>query len=211
MNAKPKTNSVVTSRVRDDGVLEITVLRAGPTGENGQPTNAVLTLDPAAIHEDNRRRAMYMGLTSRIVDKAALPFDKAKGRYATPAEKLEAMRPLVEHLASGTADWSPKRATVVKVSGLDAILLAAVQEATGRGEAEVREMVAKGAGKHHVTEEQFLALLGRGKLVAPIVERMRAEQAASVDLDADDLLDEAMGAGQEDEERPSEPYTGGGN
>lgn len=187
MNETPKSNSVVTSRVREDGVLEVTVLKAGPDG-----SNAVLTLDPAAVHENNRRQAMYMGFTSRIVDAAALPFNKEANRYATPAEKLEAMRPIVEHLASGAAEWKiPRAARVAKPAPLDPLILAAVAGATGKDVEAVLAMVRAGAAKREIPEPAYLQALSISDRVAPILKRMRDEAAAKIAGGAD-LLDEMM-------------------
>lgn len=188
MNAKPKTNSIVTSRVREDGVIEVTVLRGAADG-----SNAVLTLDPSKVSENNRRTAMNMGFVSRIVDKAALGYDKAKGMYATPQDKFAAMAPIVEWLESGAEEWRPARAAVApRGAALDLILLAAVVEATGRTELEIREKVKAGAEKRGVGQPAYLAALGTSEAVAPIAARLRAEMLARVELSGDDELDELM-------------------
>ncbi len=185
MNSKAKSNSVVTSKVSEDGrTIDITVLGAG-----------VLTLLLDGIHADNKARAMCMGLVSRVVDKAALPCDPTTGKPATPEMKFEAMRPIVEHLNSGSADWSPERAKGAgrpKSDGFDPILIAAVCEATGWDEAKLREHIKSKAGGKDVA---YLAALGGSRKVSPIVERMRAELASGLGLDGDELL-EGMGEGE---------------
>lgn len=187
MQAKAKSNSVVTSIVRPDGVIEVTVLKAKANG-----ANAVLTLDPKKVSEACKVYAMNMGFVSRIVDAAAIPFDKKTNRYATPEEKLAAMEPIIAHLESGTEVWKLTRATVVKVAGLDPMQLAAVVEVTGREESEVREMVAKGAAKRGTSEAGYLMILANGERVKPIIARLMAEAAARSDIDGDDLLEEMM-------------------
>lgn len=189
MQSKPKSNSVITSKLDEAGVLVFTVRGAGPDG-----ADATLSLDPKSMHEKNRERAMIHGLVQKVSDRAALSRNTVNFKPATPAEKLAAMRVLVDHLASGSEEWSPTRASAVpKGPTLDPILVAAVVEATGRLDSEVREMIAKGAGKKSVTPAVYLAALANAAAVRPIVERLRAEQASRLDVDGDELLSEAMG------------------
>lgn len=77
-----------------------------------------LRLDLGKVHADNRERAMMHGFVQRISDAAAMARDAKTGASATPQEKFEAMRRLVEHYVSGAESWSPARsegARVVKV------------------------------------------------------------------------------------------------
>jgi hypothetical protein len=184
---KPKSNSVVTSEVRD-GVIVVTVLRGGAQGENVE-----LRLDPKAVHEANRVRAMQMGLISRIVDRAAKSRDTTNGAPASPHSKYLAMKEIVEHLASGAETWGPERATSGRAPGLDSILVAALCEATGQSRDEILERIGRGAEKRSVTKSAYLAAACEAATVKPIVERMRAEQAAGLGDEADELLDEMMG------------------
>lgn len=205
MQAKPKSNSVITTKPLPDGRIEFTILRAGPADEHGLPTNRVLVLDPDRCSPDNRARAMLHGFVQRIVDKAALPRDPKTFKPASASDKADAMAELIEHYHTGSAEWSPTRQRVVRVDKLDSLLVAAVAEGTGRTEGEIVELVGKGAEKSGVTKDVYLAKLASAKLIAPIVERMKAEAAARVEGDPDEMIEAMLaGEGAEDEEGETE-------
>jgi hypothetical protein len=161
--------SVITFKVRDAGELVLDLTRVS-----------------AAV----KVRALIHGLIQRVSDKAAIPCNTTTGLPATPQAKFEAMQGLVDHFMSGTDEWTPARAESAgrkPKDGLDPLLLAAVCEVTGKDEAAVRAIIAKGAEVKTVKPAQFLsALAGAGKVRA-VVERMRAEQAP--ELDGDELLE----------------------
>ena len=68
-----------------------------------------LVLDVAKVHVANRTRAEMHGFVQRISDAAAMARDSKTGASATPQEKFEAMRRLVEHYMAGGEEWSPAR------------------------------------------------------------------------------------------------------
>lgn len=70
-----------------------------------------LALDLSKVSEANRQRAALHGLVQRVSDAAAMQRDSKTGASATPQEKFEAMRRLVEHYESGSGEWSPARET----------------------------------------------------------------------------------------------------
>lgn len=184
MQTKPKANSIVTTALSADGTaIEWKVRGAGPAG-----TDAGFELRLDAVSEANKRRAMLHGFVQRITDKAAMARSTVTGMAAAPIDKYNAMKALAEHYGSGSADWSPARAE--GAVGLDSITLAAVVEATGKTTEEVRSMIDAGAAKAGVKPSAYLAALGSSKLVAPIVARIRGEQAG---IDGDDLLADMMG------------------
>lgn len=186
---KAKSNSVITTAVTPSGMIEFTILKGNEDG-----TNAVLRLDPTAVSDANRIRAMRHGFIQKVSDRAALDRNKTTGQAATPAEKLTAMKSLVDHLASGSEDWSPARAEgKARVDQLDPVVIAAVCEVTGKDEATIRALIASGAEKAKVSKAVYLAVLGAGKKVKPVVERMNLERATGAGLDGDEMLEEAMG------------------
>lgn len=180
MQTKAKSNSVITHAPQEDGSILFNVKGAGE-----------FRFDPAKTSEANQRRAMLHGFVQRIADAAAMSRNTTTGQAASPADKMAAMQRLVSHYESGSTDWSPARAEG-KAGGLDQVILAAVVEATGKTTEEVRAMVAKGAEGKGITPKAYLAALGTAKLVAPIVARIRGEQAGE---DGDDLL-ESMVSGE---------------
>lgn len=71
------------------------------------------------------RYAALHGLKQRICDVAALGFVEEENRFATPAEKFAAMQALVEHYASGSAEWSVRGPPQPRQSLLVRCLIAA--------------------------------------------------------------------------------------
>jgi len=176
---KQKSNSVITTAVSEDQTrITFNVKGAGE-----------LVLDLTKMNAAILMRARTHGFIQKVSDRAAIPFNKETNQYATPQQKFDAMRELVDHFHSGTADWAPKREGGAgrKPGGLDPILLAAVAEVTGKTIADVRGIVEAGAKAKAITQSQFLGALSSAAKVRPIVERMRAEQAS--DLDGDELLE----------------------
>jgi hypothetical protein len=185
MQEKAKSNSVVTTQVREDGAIVFTVLGAG-----------TIVFDPASAHDANRTRAMRQGFVQRIVNAAAIPRDTTNGKPAAPADKFAAMKALADHLASGSEAWGPARAGgKAKAPELDPIMIAAIAEATGKDPAAVCAHIKSLAENRKVKESAILAVLGATAKVQPILERLRAEAAESAGLDGDDLLE---GLGEEE-------------
>jgi hypothetical protein len=89
-----KRNSVINVAETSSGLL----FQVSGAGE--------AALDFSLIHPTNRVRAETHGWKQRISDAAAMSCDGETGRPASPMEKLAAMRALVAHYESGTAEWS---------------------------------------------------------------------------------------------------------
>lgn len=70
-----------------------------------------LVLDVAKVNAANRAKAEMHGFVQRISDAAAMARDSKTGASATPQQKFEAMKRLVEHYVSGSSEWSPARST----------------------------------------------------------------------------------------------------
>lgn len=175
-----KANSIITTTVAGD-IITFTVKDAG-----------ALTLDLSKVSPVNATRAMRHGFIQRVSDKAAISRDTKTGLSATPAEKLAAMKTLVDHFMSGTEEWSParaERAAAVVIIGLDPLAIAAVCEVTGKDEPAIRAFIAKGAVDKGITELAYLAALTTSARVKPVLERMQADAALEAELDGDDLLD----------------------
>ncbi len=168
--------TITTDRERPDGTILFRVKGAGE-----------FTFDPAKASEANRARALRHGFVQRLSDAAAKSRDTKTFQPASPASKLAAMQVLATHYESGAEGWSPEREASTG-PGLDVMALEAVAKATGKAEAEVRAMVAEGAGRKAITPRVYLAALCTADKVKPILARMQAAGAA---FDADAELDEA--------------------
>lgn len=172
---KAKSNSVVTHRITEHGVV-FTVKGAGQA-EDGTVTDAELAFTLALASQENRRRAELHGWIQRISDAAAISRDTKTGKPASAAEKLAAMAKLVEHYQSGTQEWR----LAGSGGGLQAesvLLVKCLQRIyTERTEAQLREWV----GKRSASERA--ALLASEK-IKPIADEIRAQSAQGVDSEA---------------------------
>lgn len=177
MQSKPKSNSTITTAIdAATGIITFTVIGAGQ-----------FTFDPTEASQGVRARAQVHGFVQRICDRAAKGRDPETGKPAPAVDRMAAMKSLADHYASGSEDWSPKVERTGGGAGWDSLILAAVVEATGRGLEEVKEGVARRAKADGITTKVALEALGRSKVVAPILERIRAEAAEG--LDGDEMIE----------------------
>ena len=167
-----RNGSVITTRVVN-GELEFEVAGVG-----------VLRLDPAALSTANRQRALLHGLKQRVTDAAALARDTTTGKSATPQEKFDAMRAIVDHLASGSEEWEIRRAGG---GGNNTLLLRAIAQHKGTDTAGVREMVRAAAERRGVKEGEILKALAGAQAIRDIMAQLQAEATG---LDADAMLGE---------------------
>lgn len=166
MITKPKSNSIVTHAV-EGTVITFNVIGAG-----------ALKLDTAGISPQVRERAMIHGLIQRVCDAAALSRDTTTGKAASPLDKLEAMKGIVDHYASGALEWSRKREGVQGLGGEGALLLAVLLKVfPGKDEGKVREYV-KARSK-----EERIALLN-SKDLKPAADALRSEAVKGIDTDS---------------------------
>lgn len=139
-----------------------------------------LRLDMAKVHEDNVKRAAFVGMAQvRIVDAAAVPVQDSKGNLRTPAQrdelKYNRMKALIDHYESGSALWSPKAQAIGPVDKSELI-----REALKRlnvPEAKIADM-----------DKAKLAFLATGKAVATMMLTIASERVVAV-VDADAELD----------------------
>lgn len=150
-----------------------------------------LVLDVAKIHAANRTRAEMHGFVQRISDAAAMARDSKTGASATPQEKFDAMRRLVEHYQSGAEGWSPARSV----------------EGVGRPRVDKdKELLAMALGifnpqKDTATIAQFVQGLKKEQVTALLVsaqlkdsvtlareEILKAESKIAEGVDAEELL-----------------------
>lgn len=178
MNAKPKSNSVITHEVakNEHGEILITfkVVGAGQT-----------TLNLSLVSQSNRDKAMIHGIIQRVSDAAALSREIVNGveQKATPANKLAAMEELVQHYASGTEEWSRKRVGGVRVSTDEKLLLDALVRMYPTKTREALQSWLKAR-----TEVERQGLMAEERVKATI-DQIRTERAPK-GVDASALLGE---------------------
>lgn len=151
-----RSNSVISTATLDTGIIRFDVKDAG-----------TLDFDPTKAAQSNRLHAEIHGWIQRISDAAALSRDTKTGQSATPAEKLEAMRALVEYYETGATDWSRVRTAGEKGGFLFEALCRVFADKTPD---EIRAFL-DGLS----TKEQ--AALREDDTVAPVITAIKAERS----------------------------------
>lgn len=175
MQLKPKSNSVITHAIAGN-VITFTVKDAGE-----------VKLDLGKMHTDlvgvwdgqSPPRATVHGMVQRIADAAAISRNVETGLPATPMDKLNAMRGLVDHYNSGSAEW---RIAGVRAAPAGGFLLSALCEVYAN---KTREQLAAWLKKQSAASRAALSASPR---FAEIITRL--QQAAAADIDVDDLTSE---------------------
>lgn len=176
MQTKPKSNSTITHDVAGQTII-FRVHGATQVAEDGKETKPLvgeLRLDMQRLHAAVTARAAIHGMIQRVSDAAAISRDEESGKPATPEEKLGAMRELVEHYMSGTAEW--RRTGTSEGSYLLQALCVLKPDKT-------REQVAEWLKK--LSRAQRSALSAQTAVAAEI-QKIRA--AAGTAVDGDELL-----------------------
>lgn len=147
-----------------------------------------LVCDTSKIHAKVMRRAAMVGLSQvRIVDAAAVPVARKDGSIMPLAERLalkhSRMKALIEHLESGTEEWSRHG----EGGGGLSITIQAIANVKGVDYATAEAYVADFAAKKHEGDRKAaLAFLRDAKAVQDEMARIRdkARKPANVDADA---------------------------
>lgn len=145
-----------------------------------------LTINMKQVSTQNATRAMHHGIIQRVSDAAALSRNTDTGQPASPADKFDAMKRIVDHLNSGSPDWSLRVASGESGSAVAGITLKAVASVQGVSVDEMRQRIERLAEKRGITTRALLATLAKQEAVAKRIAEMRAPTG----LDADDLLGE---------------------
>lgn len=177
MQAKPKRNSVVTTRLDEEGFLEIQVLGSGTIKFDVDKVDAAL-----------RAKAEMHGWTQRLVDAAAMSRDPENGQPATPAEKFAAIKSIAEYYMGGATDWARRSESG---GGGQSITLQAVAKVRDITYEQAEEFVGRYAQSHYKGDmKAALAYLRTGAKVGAMILTIRAANAPKPVLEADDVLDE---------------------
>lgn len=176
MQTKAKSNSVITHAVEG----EVIVFRVKDAGE--------VMLDRTKLNAAIIERAAIHGLIQRVSDAAAISRNPETGLPAQPADKLAAMRALVEFYESGTGEWKRAGSGAGAVRGL---LLEALVQAYPEKD---REKLGGWLKKRSAQERAALAVEPRIKL---ILDELRQRGTEAVDTEA--LLGELDEEGTDEE------------
>ena len=166
-----KSNSIITVTPDAEGKALAFMVNVG-TDEH--PQHVHMTLDLARLSPHNREYAVLHGMKARIVDSAALPFNKLENRYPTALEKADAMRRLVDHYNSGSDSWTLH--TAARDDGGGLLFRALMAE---RPERDAEKLRAK---LKEMSAAQKRAMLDSDRLL-DIVRKLRAEMVKEIDQD----------------------------
>jgi hypothetical protein len=137
---------------------------------------ASVTIHLERLHPSNKAYAALHGLKQKCGDAAAIGRSEVTGKSADDGEKLAAIREVVDHLESGSAEWNRKGSG----GGGDSALVAAICQALGKTDSpELRAKVRA------YTPAQRLAMQQHPS-VKPFYDAILAKRAESID--AEDLL-----------------------
>ena len=184
MQAKPKSNSIVTHALNADGSITFAVLGVG-----------ALQFRPHMVAEANRRRAEYHGWIQRIVDAAAIGVTDSEGnvipRDQRTRMKYHAMNEIIVHYESGSEEWS----RVGTGGGQKSITIEAIARVLDIEYAEALEYVDRHAEKKYAGDtKKCLAELRKGKRIMSAMEDIRRERTPEPKVDADAELEELKAA-----------------
>lgn len=152
-----------------------------------------LDMDDLRISPEVRQAAMVNGFRQRLMDAAALKRDTATGGSATAAEKDAAIRKLYDHYMSGSTEWELTRGA--QAPRMDALVIKAIMEAFGKTEDVVRSLIESKAAEKGLKPAEYCAAMAELGKVKPIVERLRKEALAAIEVD-----EEPFGEGEGEEE-----------
>ena len=178
MQTKPKSNSIITHSIREDGIIEFRVIGAG-----------VIEFDPDKMSEAMGQRAALHGVIQRVSDGGAMSRNPDNGRPATPAEKFARMQAIAEHMMSGTDQWKMVVATGGGTDG-GLTVMALIRAGFADSVDAANALVDKLALKRGVDRKAALAEWASTKEVASAIADIRASRAKG---DANALLDEIEG------------------
>lgn len=153
-----------------------------------------LTLDPADVSAENRARAMMFGLKQRVSDAAALSRDTDSGKSASPEEKFEAQRRVIEHLASGSTEWSIRAPAEGGGANASYVSRALVEIGKAADVVAANELVKRLADRDHGGKMgPARAALAKAQDISTAIVTIKAREAAAQAVgNSDDLLGELM-------------------
>lgn len=87
-----------------------------------------IVLAMSQVHPANATYAMLHGFAARVGDNAAIQKSAENNYTVTEAMRRDAVKELVDHYASGSADWSPKAKAKAKAEKLNPHIMAIAQK-----------------------------------------------------------------------------------
>jgi hypothetical protein len=137
---------------------------------------------PPGLSEQVKAHAAFHGMEQRIRDAGALGYDEELKRYATPKEKFDAMKELVDYYNSGATEWSLRGG----ISEGSLLFRALLREKPDREPEKIKIWIAKqdaAAKEGKVSKSWRRDLLDSDRLI-DIVRAIRKEDGKTVNADA---------------------------
>lgn len=156
--------------------------------------HSTLTLDLSKVHPDNVKRAALVGFAQvRVVDAAAVGMEDDEGNIIPAAERIAMkharMKALIEHLESGTAEWS--RRGTGDGSGARSITIEAIAQVKGwTYEVALAEVDKYAAAKFGGKRKDCLSHMRKAADVGVAILAIRAARMPTPKIDADNALAE---------------------
>lgn len=177
-NERKKANSVLTSKINDNGTITLTVLGAGEVHFN-----------PATVNDTLRKRAELHGWIQRLSDGAALSRDPDTGESPSAQDKLEHIQAIAAHYLNGAETWN-MRAGSGGGGSESGLTLRAVARVYGYDLATAGEKLDALAVKRGMDRKKLLSHLRGNEKVIAAMNAIRAEAAQGAGVDSDELLGE---------------------
>jgi hypothetical protein len=180
MQTKPKSNSVITHTLREDGCIVFTVLGAGE-----------IVFDPSKVSEPLAQRAAFHGYIQRISDGGALSRNADTGRPATPEDKLARMSLIADHLMAGGSDWNLRVSSGPRGVDGGLIVMAIIKAGLAADVDAANALVDRVATKRDIDRAAALKVWAETEQVLRAIAEIKASRSK---VDATDLLGEIEGA-----------------
>lgn len=164
--AETKREAKVLSREIVEGGVKFKVAGVGE-----------LHLELSRVSAENKEYATLHGFIQRITDAAALSRDGATGKSASPQEKFDAMKVLVEHYNSGATGWNLSGGERGPSEEVKLLVEALSEVYPTKGKDELTAWVRKRS------KAEVIALSEQENLKT-IITRLRGERAKGVDAAA---------------------------
>lgn len=147
-----------------------------------------IDLDDPRLSPEVVAAAAINGFRQRLMDAAAIKRDTTTGLSVSPQEKDAAIRKLYDHYLSGTTEWELTRGA--QAPRMDALVVRAIMEAFAKEESVVRGMIESKAAEKGLKPAEYCAAMAELARVKPIVERLRREALAAIEVESDPFGDD---------------------
>ena len=170
-----KANSIISSSIVNDNII-FNVAGVG-----------TLTLNMEALSPEVKRQALYDRFINRVIDAGAIPCDTETGKPASPEQKYDALKAIVEHYNSGSVEWNIGRSGN-RGGSSGGFVLQAIALVQGLPVDNMRKALQAKAEAKGLTLAQVLNRFAKAKDIQEKVAELMAEKASQSSINSDDIL-----------------------